>query len=161
MTKPVCERCKDTHTMTFHTGSGDERQVPCTFCPTPCESCRGRYRQGGASAYCAKTPCDCECHLPRSRSAPKGKLRSTGERARVLHYLDLLESTVKGVRIAVEDARTPVGTQTAQSIAEMATLLAMGIAKLDAYQLQGHGDADCASSTMPSKGARRSATIVE
>lgn len=49
---PVCKKCNDTHTMTL-----GEREVMCTFCPTPCEKCRGRL-----SAYCAGEPCPCVCH---------------------------------------------------------------------------------------------------
>lgn len=58
--KPVCETCKDTHSMTLPTGSGDERIVPCTRCPTPCEKCRTRL-----GAYCRTTPCECPCHNKR------------------------------------------------------------------------------------------------
>jgi hypothetical protein len=53
---PVCSRCEDTHTMTLR-----DRYVPCTFCPTPCPSCRGHL-----TAYCRTTPCPCACH-PRRR----------------------------------------------------------------------------------------------
>jgi len=34
------------------------RNVPCTYCPTPCQECRA----GGRGAYCEHTPCDCDCH---------------------------------------------------------------------------------------------------
>jgi hypothetical protein len=61
---PVCSVCNDTHTMTLGDEMGfDARQVMCTHCPVPCESCRSK-PQG---PYCAKTPCGCECHA-KSRS---------------------------------------------------------------------------------------------
>lgn len=49
----VCDHCKDTHLMPM----GD-RYVPCTRCPTPCETCR----QAGRGAFCEDTPCSCDCH---------------------------------------------------------------------------------------------------
>jgi hypothetical protein len=49
--RPVCKTCGDTHTMRL----GEDREVPCTRCPVPCERCR-------SGAYCATTPCACECH---------------------------------------------------------------------------------------------------
>jgi len=58
--RAVCATCLDTHTMTLR-----DRQVPCTFCPTPCEACRA----GGNGAYCAKTPCACDCHVGRTRGS--------------------------------------------------------------------------------------------
>lgn len=53
----VCDTCQDTHMMTL-----GERTVMCTRCPTPCESCRQRYKNAGPGAYCASTPCGCACH---------------------------------------------------------------------------------------------------
>ena len=55
VTTPVCARCNDTHLVTSHE---EGRQVMCTSCPTPCGKCRGAH--GGA--FCATTPCTCECH---------------------------------------------------------------------------------------------------
>jgi hypothetical protein len=55
--EPVCPRCNDSHLMELN-----EREVPCTLCPTPCDECRGRVRK---SAYCEETPCSCECHKER------------------------------------------------------------------------------------------------
>lgn len=52
MSGTICKTCDDTHTMTL-----GEREVPCTFCPVPCESCRAP-REG----YCRNTPCSCSCH---------------------------------------------------------------------------------------------------
>jgi hypothetical protein len=49
--RPVCKTCGDTHTMRL----GEDREVPCTRCPVPCERCR-------SGAYCATAPCACECH---------------------------------------------------------------------------------------------------
>ncbi len=49
----VCSTCSDTHSMSL----GD-RTVLCTHCPTPCQSCR----EGGNGAFCATTPCACDCH---------------------------------------------------------------------------------------------------
>lgn len=51
----VCSTCDDTHVMVLHE-SGQE--VPCTFCPTPCQDCR----LDGRGAYCTTTPCPCRCH---------------------------------------------------------------------------------------------------
>lgn len=51
----VCSTCNDTHRM--HMEDRD-RDVPCTRCPLPCQSCR----QGGLGAYCGETPCRCACH---------------------------------------------------------------------------------------------------
>ena len=48
----VCARCNDTHLMWL-----DDRQVPCTSCPTPCDKCRIDY-----AAFCERTPCPCVCH---------------------------------------------------------------------------------------------------
>jgi len=48
-----CDVCRDTHLMLL-----DGHKVPCTACPTPCEKCR----KGGYGAFCAETPCSCECH---------------------------------------------------------------------------------------------------
>lgn len=53
---PVCSKCCDTHRMTVQRDT-DPKVWPCTFCPTPCEACRGE-----RSAYCAQTPCGCACH---------------------------------------------------------------------------------------------------
>lgn len=48
----ICLTCKDTHSMQL-----EDQTVPCTRCPTPCESCRGHL-----SAYCASLQCKCSCH---------------------------------------------------------------------------------------------------
>lgn len=50
--QPACEHCRDTHMMELW-----DRSVPCTRCPTPCETCRD-----GTRAYCKSTPCGCSCH---------------------------------------------------------------------------------------------------
>lgn len=55
--RPVCAACKDTHRMEL-----EDRTVPCTKCPTPCDACRGKL-----SAYCATTPCTCDCHRRTKR----------------------------------------------------------------------------------------------
>ena len=49
--KPVCGLCNDTHTMP-HSG------FMCTSCPVPCRKCANL---NGIGAFCAKTPCDCDC----------------------------------------------------------------------------------------------------
>lgn len=56
---PVCLRCDDTHVMTIGS-EGDEQEVGCTGCPTPCQKCR----VGGTGPYCETTPCSCLCHAP-------------------------------------------------------------------------------------------------
>jgi len=56
---PVCKRCNDTHRMTLHSVSGEERLVMCTACPIPCQKCRA----GGNGPFCENTPCPCECHF--------------------------------------------------------------------------------------------------
>ncbi len=50
----VCLACHDSHQMVLN-----NRDVPCTYCPTPCQGCR----KGGVGPYCAVTPCSCKCHL--------------------------------------------------------------------------------------------------
>jgi hypothetical protein len=77
----VCDACDDTHAMW---SAKLERTVPCTRCPTPCEAC-------GAGAYCAATPCDCDCHITtepiRARSCcgtPIGTPHSPGCKACLL-----------------------------------------------------------------------------
>ena len=50
---PVCATCEDTHHMAL-----GEREVPCTRCPRPCQTCRLE----GKGAYCTTTPCGCACH---------------------------------------------------------------------------------------------------
>lgn len=49
----ICLRCNDTHKMELR-----GQTVPCTHCPVPCSKCR--YQKIGA--YCARTPCRCDCH---------------------------------------------------------------------------------------------------
>jgi len=58
VSKPVCDRCKDTHVMSLQE---EQRDVPCTACPPPCFKCCG----GGA--YCRTTPCPCTCHRQSMR----------------------------------------------------------------------------------------------
>lgn len=53
----TCTVCSDSHRMTL-----GERDVPCTFCPRPCEACRGFYQGVRLGAYCETTPCPCSCH---------------------------------------------------------------------------------------------------
>ena len=57
-TKPACSTCSDTHRMAL-----EEREVPCTSCPRPCEECRGLYQGVRIGAYCETTPCGCRCHV--------------------------------------------------------------------------------------------------
>lgn len=54
----VCQTCNDSHRMPM----ADRDDVPCTFCPTPCEACRGLYQGVRLGAYCETTPCSCVCH---------------------------------------------------------------------------------------------------
>lgn len=54
----VCKFCEDTHVMTLWEPGSDERVVPCTRCPVPCQKCRA----GGKGAYCARPRCRCACH---------------------------------------------------------------------------------------------------
>lgn len=53
MRHPICEVCRDTHTMQLPSS-----EVMCTHCPVPCQTCR----RGGTGAFCETTPCACECH---------------------------------------------------------------------------------------------------
>lgn len=53
----VCEVCEDTHMMLL-----GERDVMCTRCPNPCESCRQHAPGRGGGPYCQSTPCACACH---------------------------------------------------------------------------------------------------
>jgi len=50
----TCSTCADTHRMQI----GD-REVMCTRCPTPCQSCRSA---NGRGSYCEAAPCACKCH---------------------------------------------------------------------------------------------------
>lgn len=61
----VCSTCGDTHRMWLFNDSGDSRQVMCTCCPRPCQSCR----LNGTGPYCATTPCACSCHAPAAKPA--------------------------------------------------------------------------------------------
>lgn len=58
----TCSTCNDTHVMELSYRDAMGARVPCTRCPTPCEACRGRTPGCGPSAYCATTPCACDCH---------------------------------------------------------------------------------------------------
>lgn len=69
----ICATCNDTHTMSL----GD-REVPCTFCPRPCEACRAFYQGVRLGAYCETTPCPCRCHAPvEDASTPRRARRRT------------------------------------------------------------------------------------
>jgi hypothetical protein len=58
--REVCQKCHDSHQVW---SLEHERFVMCTSCPTPCEKCRSRPIGGGpGGAYCAETPCSCDCH---------------------------------------------------------------------------------------------------
>lgn len=52
----VCKACDDTHQVV-----GIDATYMCTACPAPCIRCRASW----ASAYCAETPCGCDCHEKR------------------------------------------------------------------------------------------------
>lgn len=52
MDKFVCWVCQDSHRMSLQ-----DRLVPCTRCPSPCQDCRERL-----SAYCEMAQCECCCH---------------------------------------------------------------------------------------------------
>lgn len=58
--KPVCKYCNDTHWV--HSVIGGT--VLCQYCPVPCQKCR----EGGNGPFCAKTPCDCECHAKKEEA---------------------------------------------------------------------------------------------
>jgi hypothetical protein len=75
--EPLCSTCNDTHRMTLHGPMGDgarDREVPCTACPIPCDACRGSF-----SAFCAVTPCSCECHTRDRVFGPYVERRARGE----------------------------------------------------------------------------------
>lgn len=54
----VCDRCKDTHRMRLSKEGHEDREVMCTYCPSPCQKCR----KNGNGPYCTHTPCPCPCH---------------------------------------------------------------------------------------------------
>lgn len=56
--KPVCERCNDTHLIDTDEGGPFPGKSYCGQCPIPCQKCR----VSAVGAYCAETPCDCDCH---------------------------------------------------------------------------------------------------
>lgn len=60
--------------------------------------------------------------------------RVEGERIRVKHYLDQLEATVASLRMTLSHERWPAGFAQPQSLLETAGLVAMTLARLDAYQ---------------------------
>lgn len=65
--KPVCDRCNDTHWVTWRRDGEVERRVMCQFCPLPCQQCRAC----GNGPFCEKTPCPCECHKPAGAEGEK------------------------------------------------------------------------------------------
>jgi len=67
MGDPVCSTCNDTHMVLFRRDGEADRNRMCTQCPVPCRKCAG---DGGTGAYCAKTPCPCECHARHSQATP-------------------------------------------------------------------------------------------
>lgn len=118
----VCSTCDDTHRMVL-----EDHPVPCTHCPLPCRDCASN---GGRGAYCSRTPCPCKCHL---RSDPPPPTHEAGERIRARELITRIRATLEGVAIAVNDEGSAPGFDAAQAITEAATLLAMAIAKIDAY----------------------------
>ena len=56
MAPPVCATCDDTHRMWAQRA---ESMMSCTRCPLPCRACA---INEGRGAFCAITPCSCECH---------------------------------------------------------------------------------------------------
>lgn len=78
--EPVCITCSDTHRMRLRNEEGDESVVPCTRCPLPCRKCSAN---GGRGAFCATTPCSCDCHAHETRGRRKRAL-DTAERIRAL-----------------------------------------------------------------------------
>jgi|SRR5688500_5871788 len=65
--KPVCSTCGDTHRVAY---GEDDGMWPCTWCPTPCRECAC---DAGRGAYCATTPCSCQCHGKVGILALRGK----------------------------------------------------------------------------------------
>jgi hypothetical protein len=63
--EPICGVCMDTHQIPNRT---DDGTWACTSCPSPCRSCAS---DGGRGAFCATTPCACECHKGRGLYASR------------------------------------------------------------------------------------------
>jgi hypothetical protein len=59
----VCSSCKDSHLITLHRDGQEDRVVPCTSCPMPCDFCAFQIAGQSRDSYCAKTPCSCSCHV--------------------------------------------------------------------------------------------------
>lgn len=70
-----------------------ERQVPCTRCPLPCDRCR----RNGTGAYCADTPCACECH---------GEASVGGGGAKYSGASEAFEQRQRAALLATERAKT-------------------------------------------------------
>lgn len=144
--KPVCDYCNDTHTMTLHRESGQEQEVACTRCPTPCQKCRA----GGRGAFCEKTPCACRCHTgpAQERDAVEREIArraagrpdiwelAMGERQRLQQHAEFLRTALDALESTLS-LPGPVGFEAAQAILSGAGSLAMSIAKLDTLQRHG------------------------
>lgn len=85
----ICSTCNDTHWMKLGDGL-----AMCTRCPVPCERCRMRGPGQAGGAYCASTPCSCECHQAKHAraSASSSALTLIGP---VRIHLDTAESVLR------------------------------------------------------------------
>ncbi len=88
----VCSTCGDTHRMWLFNDSGDSRQVMCTCCPRPCQSCR----LNGTGPYCATTPCACSCHAPAAKPAAPPPV-DNGMLAPIRARLDAIAGDVQSI----------------------------------------------------------------
>lgn len=61
-------------------------------------------------------------------------LRSEGERIRARHTIARLLGCIRGVELALDDVRTPVGHEAGQAVTQTAIELAVLLARIDAYQ---------------------------
>ena len=103
MSDLVCLTCKDTHRMPL-----DEREVPCTFCPRPCETCRGIYQGARLGAYCETTPCACSCHVVTARTKPENAgsdLDLSGEPAAMVVFVKKTDPHEKRLNAVLQACR--------------------------------------------------------
>lgn len=99
----TCTTCGDTHRMTL----GEDREVPCTRCPLPCERC-------GSNAYCKTTPCACACHDDEEKRAArlaaledvrKSAIDALAYIVRGVHAFPERERVITALRAALEAVR--------------------------------------------------------
>lgn len=88
MSDVICTKCNDSH-QEMRSG----REVPCQYCPAPCEKCR-QY----LGAFCVETPCSCTCHNAQVFGPYADRKRKPAQPS-------VSERGVAALTAAVQDAR--------------------------------------------------------